>query len=199
MGEPPGKGLWNWLRQLIHGNFVEPLVNFRHPPWFDARGVALGLVVGFGIPVGGQIVTLGILRPFIRFNFIVAVAFTLVSNPFDMVPLYYGYYLLGSAVVGQAPAMGFERFSKLLNPIVDKDYFWEALSAFFQLSKDFLVRWSVAAALLAAVFGPIGYIVTYRVQQMRCKKMADELGVQYEKFLAELEIKSAKGQSEASS
>ena len=195
MGEPPGKGLWNSLRRVIHGNFLEPLVNSRHPPWFDARGVALGLVVGFGFPVGGQVVALGVLRAFVRFNFIVAVAFTLVSNPFDMVPLYYGYYLLGSAVVGQPPAMGFEGFSKLLNPIIDKDYFWEALSEFLQLGKDLLVRWSVAAAVISAVSGPIGYVVTYRVQKMRCKRTAENLGVQYEKFLAELENESAKGQT----
>jgi uncharacterized protein (DUF2062 family) len=197
MGEPPRRGLWNWLRQLIHETFVEPLVNSRHPPWFDARGVALGFIIGFGVPVGGQVITLGILRVFVRFNFIVALAFTLVSNPFDMVPLYYVYYLLGTAVVGQPLAVGFEGFSKLLSPIVDKDYFWESLSEFLRLGKDFLVRWCVAAAIISSVFGAIGYAVTYAVQKARCKRTAEKLGVQYEKFLAELETKSVKSRPEA--
>jgi len=193
MGESPGKMPRDWFRRTIYGNFVEPLVNSRHPPWFDARGVALGLVVGFAVPVGGQVVTLGILRSFVRFNFIVALAFTLVSNPLNMVPLYYGYYLLGSAVVGKPPAMGIEAFGKLLEPIIEQSYFWEALFAFLQLSKDLLIRWSVAAVIISVVSGVLGYAVTYRLQKMRCKRTAEKLGVQYEHFLAELEAKAPKG------
>jgi len=187
-----GQGLLGWFRGIVYGNFIEPLVNSRHPPWFDARGVAIGLVVGFGVPVGGHFVALAILRALIGFNFIVAFAFTWVCNPFNMILVYYGYYLLGSIIVDKPAAIGFEAFSKLLNPIMEKTYFWEGLSAFLKLGKDLLVRWSVAAAIISVISGVIGYLVTYRVQKLGCRRTADKLGVQYEKFLAELETKSAK-------
>lgn len=140
--------------------------------------------------MGGHFIALGILRALFRFNFIVAFAFTWVCNPFNMILVYYVYYLLGSMVVGQPAAMSFEAFSKLLNPIIEKSHFWEAFSEFLQLSKDLLVRWSVAALLVSLISGATGYTVTYRVQKMRCRRTAERLGVKYEKFLAELEAKS---------
>ncbi|MBI4966181.1 MAG: DUF2062 domain-containing protein [Desulfomonile tiedjei] len=193
MGEPSRKGLWGRFRRIIHGNFIEPLVNSRHPPWFDARGVAVGLVVGFGVPVGGHFVALAILRAIFGFNFIVAFAFTWVCNPFNMILVYYGYYLLGSVVVGKPAALGLEDFGNLLTPIIEMTYFWEALSAFLQLGKDLLVRWYVAAAMISVVSGVIGYVVTYRVQKLRCRRTAEKLGVKYEKFLEELESGPATG------
>jgi len=175
-----------WWRSF-YDTFLKPLVFSKYPPWYDARAVALGLVVGLAFPVGGQTVVLAALRVFIRFSFVVGWAFTLLSNPFNMIPLYYGYYLLGSLILGQRATMGFEVFSRHMGPIMERAYFWEALADFSQLGYEILIRWCVAAILLAAVFGPIGYIVTVKVQSARCRRAAERMGVVYANILQQME------------
>ena len=189
----PQPGFLPRLGQIIYDKLIRPLVSSRFPPWYDARGVALGLIIGFAIPVGGQILTLTLLRIAIRFNYLASLAFSLVSNPFNMIPLYYGYYLLGSLIVGRAPSMNFEVFERLMHPVMEKTYFWEALCAFAQLGCEILFRWVVAAVILALVFGFVGYLVTYRVQLKRCKRLAKELGIKYTRLLGEMEHGLRKG------
>jgi len=180
-------GLWARSRGMLRRNVLDPLVFSRHPPSFDATGVSVGFVVGFGVPIGGHVLSLGFLRLALRFNFILALAVSSVVNPFNIIPLYYGYYWLGSLVLGRPVAMNFEVFQKIMNPVLDKGYFWEVHAAFIQLGWEILVRWAVAAAILAVVSGTLGYVVTYRIQKKRCTKKAQMLGIQYEKYLEELE------------
>jgi uncharacterized protein len=168
-------------------NFVDPLVSSRNPPWFDARGVSLGLIVGFLIPVGLQIVTVAALRLLFRFHIPIALAFTLVSNPFNAAPLYYGYYYLGSLIIGKPASIQFDVFEKLLEPMMTQSYFWEVASAFAALGKDVLIRWLIAAVILAVVFGILGYVVTYKIQKERCRKAAERLGTEYEEYIRQLE------------
>jgi uncharacterized protein (DUF2062 family) len=136
--------------------------------------------------MGGHVLSLGLLRLALHFNFILALAVSTVVNPFTIIPLYYGYYWLGSLVLGRPVAMNFEVFQKIMNPVLDKGYFWEVHAAFIQLGWEILVRWAVAAAILAVVFGAIGYVITYRIQKKRCMKKAQVLGIQYEKYLEDL-------------
>jgi len=187
---PAQTGLWNRLRGLFSKYFVEPLVLSRNPPWFDARGVAVGFIVGFGTPIGSHCVATLLLRSVFRFNLIVALAFTWVCNPFNVIFLYYGYYFLGSIILGK-PSMDFEVFRQLLDPIAQKSYFWEVLQGFMQLGKDLLLRWTIAATVLAAISGTLGYVITYRVQTARCRLRASKMGVKYEMFLKEMEDRAA--------
>ncbi|HMK37224.1 MAG TPA: DUF2062 domain-containing protein [Desulfomonilaceae bacterium] len=181
------------LGKKMYGFFVEPLIGSKDPPWIDARGVAIGLIVGFGTPVGAHTAAVCLLRLAFRFNFIAALAFTWVCNPFNVAFLYYGYYHIGSTVLGRPAALDFHVFEKLILPIADKSHFWEALSEFTQLGEDLLLRWSVAAVLLAVIFGAIGYAVTYHIQKKRCKKAAKQMGIRYEKLVKLLETKSGTG------
>lgn len=115
-----------------------------------------------------------------RFNVIVAGAFTLVSNPFNMIPLYYGYYLLGSLVIGKPEQkLDFTSFEAIMNPIMNADYFWESLDAFMNLSRAFLVRWVIAAVILSVVFGFLGYAVAYSIQKRRVMSAATVMGRKY--------------------
>lgn len=184
-------GLWSKSRQWFHKLFLEPLLYSKSPPWYDARAVSLGLVTGFLVPIGGHLITLALLRTLCRFNYIIAFAFTFVSNPLDMVPLYYGYYHLGSFVLGKSVTLDYRIFEKIMHPIIDKDYFWEVFPAFMELGHEILTRWIVAAVILAMLFGTLGYLITFKVQKERCKKAADKLGQKYEKYLEELEIKTS--------
>jgi uncharacterized protein len=185
-----GQGWWITCRRLIYDSFLEPLIKSRHPPWFDARGVCIGLVVGFAVPVGGHTIAVALLRMLFKFNLVVAIAFTWVCNPFNMFFLYYGYYLLGSAVLGKSASMDFDLFRTLLHPVAAQAHFWETLSEFMKLGGEMLGRWCVGGVILAAVFGVVGYVVTHRIQRMRCRAAAQKMRVRYEHYLAELEKKT---------
>ena len=94
-------GIWEKWRTWVRKYFLEGFVGSMNPPWFDARGIAVGLAVGFGVPLGGQIVVLALLRTLFRFNSVVAFAFTWVNNPFSIIPLYYGYYYFGARLLNR--------------------------------------------------------------------------------------------------
>lgn len=180
------RGLIGRFRDLLYETFFKPLVVSRNPPSFDARAVSVGLVVGFMVPLGAHLVSLALLRILFRFNYVVAAGFTLVSNPFNIIPLYYGYYCLGSVLIGQPTALNFQAFEKLMNPVTDQNYFWEALPAFMELGSEILARWLAAALFLSLLFGVAGYLVTYKIQQKRCRKAARAMGLRYEEFLERL-------------
>ena len=174
--------------------FVEPFTSSRNPPWFDARGVAIGLVIGFGIPVGTQMMLLGLLRLLFRFNAIIAFAFTWVNNPVSIIPMYYGYYCLGSLLLGRQVIMSAEDFRTLMQPILHAEYFWRSVQAFVYLGWDIVVRWSIAALTVSATCGLIGYVVSYRLWMRRCRRKAQHLGITYEKLVSELEGSVERGQ-----
>ena len=71
----------SWLRK----RFLDPLIASANPPWFDSRGIAVGLFVGMGVPIGLHMLTLGLLRLIMRYNVVVAFAFTFVNNPITII------------------------------------------------------------------------------------------------------------------
>lgn len=188
-------GLWKRGRRFLYDRFLGPLIFSKHPPRFDATGVCIGLVVGLATPVGAHTVAVALLRLVLRFNFVVALAFTWVCNPFNVFFLYYGYYVLGSIVLGEPISMDFEVFRNLLHPVADKAYFWEAVAEFVQLGREMLVRWTVAAVLLGTVFGVLGYVITYRIQKNRCLKAAKKMRMAYDAYIEELERKTLGGET----
>lgn len=189
---PGGTGVLPGWRALFHKHFVAPLVGSRNPPWFDARGVAVGLFVGFGCPVGGQVISLVLFRMIFRFNSVVAFAFSWVSNPFSVLPMYYAYYYLGSLILHRPSIMSRQAFREVMAPIVHTEYFWESVHSFSSLGWDIMLRWWVSAVLLAVVSGVIGYVATYHFQRLRCRRKAAKLGISYEKLVEDLEARLAK-------
>lgn len=175
------------LRRLLGKFSMEPLSSSRNPPWFDARGVAVGLGVGFGVPLGAQMLVLGLLRALFRFNSIAAFAFTWVNNPLSVLPMYYGYYLFGSWALGRPTIMGLEDFQALMRPIFHASYFWESFGAFVYLGWDLVFRWSITAAMVGVLTGILGYVAALRVQKKRCRRRAEAMGLSYEVFAASLE------------
>ncbi len=205
IGEPPGRAEAGTDQArseqkrggLFYKHFVEPFVTSRNPPWFDARGVAVGLAVGFGMPVGAQVITVALLRVLFRFNSMLAVAFTLVSNPFNFVPMYYGYYRLGCFLLGRPSCITREAFQQMMAPLTNGGYFWESMQTFLGLSRQFLTAWLVAAVLLTVVSAVVGYVAAYYAQRARCRRRAEQVGISYEKLIESLEKTMGK-QAEAS-
>jgi uncharacterized protein len=167
--------------------FIEPFISSRNPPWFDARGVAVGLFVGLGIPVGTQMMMLGLLRLLFKFNTIIAFACTWVNNPITIIPMYYGYYCLGSLMLGRHGIMSAEEFQSIMSPILHAEYFWNSAQAFAYLGWDIVVRWFVAALTVSATCGLLGYVTGYRIWINRCRKKAKRLGMTYGELLSKLE------------
>jgi uncharacterized protein len=181
-------------RSKFRKHFIEPFISSRNPPWFDARGVAVGLFIGLGIPVGTQMMVLGLLRLLFRFNTIIAFACTWVNNPVSIIPMYYGYYCLGSLMLGKQIIMSAEDFQTLMRPMLYPEYFWHSAQAFVYLGWDIVVRWLVAALTVSVACGLIGYVTSYRLWKVRCGRKARQLGISYEELLSELEGSVKKGE-----
>lgn len=67
-------------------------------------GVAVGLFIAF-LPIPFQMVLAAIAAVFFRVNVALAVAMPLLSNPFTMVPIFWGAYLIGSWLTGCTVAL----------------------------------------------------------------------------------------------
>lgn len=160
------RSIWS----VIHQRIIEPFVLSQTPPWFDARGAALGLLVGMGFPLGIQWVSLGLLRLVFRFNMVLALALTWVNNPFTVAPMYYGYYLLGSTLIGSPADVTLETFTLLTAPVFEAENFSDSLSGLAETGVDILLRWAIGATVVGLSSGALGYIVTYYVQVHRHRK-----------------------------
>jgi uncharacterized protein len=183
----PGPKRNSGLRSLFRQYFMEPFVGSTNPPWFDARGIAVGLAVGFGAPIGIQTVLMGLLRTIFRYNIVIAFAFSWVNNPITMIPMYYGYYYVGSLILGRPVAVTGETFRHLMMPIVHASHFWDAIHLFISLGWDILLCWAITSLILAVTSAILGYVIGLRMQQAHCRRKAEEMGLTYDKLLARLE------------
>lgn len=85
-----------WLRPISHRLTHPEIWHFNRRN--VARGVALGLFVGFMLPIG-QIVVAALLAATARGNLLVAAAATLVTNPLTFPPIYVAAYRTGSLLL----------------------------------------------------------------------------------------------------
>jgi|UniRef100_A0A7C4ASK1 uncharacterized protein (DUF2062 family) len=171
---------------MLRKYFLDPLVSSNAPPWYDARGIAIGLFIGFSVPIGLQMIVLGLARALFPFNAVIAFAFTWVNNPLTVAPMYYGYYYLGSVILNKPPALSAADFKGLLDPILKTDFFWQTARQFAYLGWDFLLRWTVAALIVGVAVGCAGYWIGFYIQKEHCRRKAVALGMTYEKLLSDL-------------
>jgi len=165
----------NFLRNILigfKGFFVDPFVLSHNPPWFDARGVFVGLFIGTGIPLGAQTICLGLFRLVVRFNVILALVFTWVNNPLTVAPMYYGFYLIGSFVLNKPAVTDLQEFYLLITPVLQAKEILVAMRQFLALGSDIILSWFVGAFLTAIPLGFAGYFVTLRIQTSRAIKRA---------------------------
>jgi len=166
--------------------FLDPLFSSNAPPWYDARGIAIGLFIGFSVPIGVQMIVLGFLRALFKFNTVIAFAFTWVNNPLTVIPMYYGYYYIGSIILHKPVVLSAADFRGLIDPMLKSDFFWESTRQFAYLGWDFLQRWSAGAFLIGLSAAFAAYWVGLYIQKEHCRRRAIELGMTYEKLLEDL-------------
>ena len=92
-----GGALW----RLLYGKLVQPLLRINDSPHSLALGITMGVFIAFTPTVGVQITIVVLLGTLLRANRIAAVAMTWISNPVTMIPMYYGYYVLGLVLLGR--------------------------------------------------------------------------------------------------
>ncbi|MCG8377276.1 MAG: DUF2062 domain-containing protein, partial [Chlorobiales bacterium] len=98
------------IRNALYEHLVVPLVLSKDPPWFDARGAAVGFFIALGFPLGSHTVSMALLRLVFKFNLIIAYAFSWILNPCTIVPIYYGAYKLGGLILGRNEDVDVEGF-----------------------------------------------------------------------------------------
>ena len=167
MGSSKRPGSLFLIKRFIHERFITPIFLSKNPPWFNARGVGLGLAVGLLCPMGLQLPSVTLLRLGLKFNVVVALAFSFVSNPFTFVPLYYGYYLFGSLLLGRPASISEDHFAAMIASVGGGGYFMDSASGFLGLGREILARWLVSAVVFAGVFSVLGYVTTYWVEVKR--------------------------------
>ncbi|MDP3906540.1 DUF2062 domain-containing protein [Novosphingobium sp.] len=92
-----------WLRPVAHRLAHPEIWHFNRRN--VARGVALGLFVGFMLPIG-QIVVAALLAASARGNLLVAAMATLITNPVTFPPIYYAAYRTGLVLLSPVLAEG---------------------------------------------------------------------------------------------
>jgi uncharacterized protein (DUF2062 family) len=114
-----------------------------------AGGVAIGMLCGM-IPGPIQMICAALLALWLRLNLPVAVATTWYTNPFTIVPLYYGAYKLGALLSGDTSgASGYPDLAFSLDNI--GAWIPSLLAWIKALGKPFVVGLAVLGVSLAAV------------------------------------------------
>jgi len=132
-----------------------------------AKGVALGIFVGFLMPVGGQIVVAVPLSFLIRANKILSVMFTMLTNPYTVPFIYPFQCWLGGWLIGSP--LKFETVKAQFRGFFSEPS-WTAL---LDLGGDFVAPF-FAGGLAMAVAGaiPSYYFSLSLVRRRRARKAA---------------------------
>lgn len=164
------------VERLLRYRVLIPIKRSRHTPEHTARGVMVGVIWALTPTMGVQmaivLLTWLISRHLFRwdFNVIIGFAWTWISNPVTMIPIYYVFYVTGQFLLGRwDDLLGYESFQTLSQELRDAAFF-EAIRIYFST-----IVWGWGSAMVvgcipyAAVGGFLGYrwgvkfVVRYRV------------------------------------
>lgn len=165
------------LQALARHRLIVPLKRSPHPPEHSARGILIGLVWGLTPTVGIQIIGVSLTWLVARrlfgwnFSYLIAVAWTVVTNPLTLLPLYYVFYVTGELMVGGGGGLGgYQAFVGLWDRTFAPDTTWseEVATYFSVIVGDWGLRLFLGSIPYAALAAAIGYwwglrfVVRYR-------------------------------------
>ncbi|WP_020590344.1 DUF2062 domain-containing protein [Kiloniella laminariae] len=109
------------MLRLLYFRLVIPVLRSVDQPEIVARGVMMGLALGMTPTVGVQLYMVFVVWWVCRyvlhwqFSLIIAMAWSWLSNPLTMLPLYYLYYVTGRLLLLDFdPEQDFESFSRTI-------------------------------------------------------------------------------------
>ncbi len=116
------------LHRYLRLSFLVPLLRGRRRPELAARATAVGLFWAFtptfGLRMPLVFITWLIARHLLRtdFTLVIGLAWTWATNALVTLPLYFGFYLTGRALLGDvAGLMSFDTFRASWAPLVTGD------------------------------------------------------------------------------
>ncbi len=136
-------------------------------PEYIGRGVALGLFIGFFIPMCLQILVVIPLAFLLKAAKVPAVAFTFVSNHFSIIVIYPLQCYLGSYLIFR-PFRYAELETRLHQMIVERSW-----AAFRALGADVVLSFFAGGLLFGIPAAVVGYRITVRqVRRYRARRAA---------------------------
>ncbi len=161
-----------FTRKYVRSLFVKFV---RQPGSIDniSMAVAIGLFVGFAIPIGGQIPIVILLCIFFKLKKLIplGIVFTFITNPWTAPVLYPFFTYLGAILMGKKLTLKF--IDKSLRSLFSNP----SLEVLFQMSWEVLVPFLVGSLFLAVISGVIGYFAAYGVL-MRYRKKRETILVE---------------------
>ncbi|MBF0622403.1 MAG: DUF2062 domain-containing protein [Magnetococcales bacterium] len=147
---------WSFMR-LLYLRLIVPIRRYRNEPVPVARGVFWGLLLGMTPTVGIQMylifVVWWITRTLFNYNFnlIIAIAWSWLSNPLTMVPLYYMFYMTGIPI---AEGMG---WADNVPSLLEFDSFSVYFQAMLEIQGD--TWWQQTGNFLAEFWRSLGLMI----------------------------------------
>ena len=140
------------IKKLNYKKILSLFLKQNGSPFFNARGVAVGVFCGC-FPFFGFQTLLGLfLARVTKGNLFLAAIGTWISNPFTYVPLYFFNYKVGSSLLKDSPDIVFDR-SLMIEEL------WER-GSFFSLR--LILGSALVGLLLASISGVIVFLLYKR-------------------------------------
>lgn len=158
------------LLRLVYYRLIVPMKREKDQPHNIAYGVLIGLIIGFTPTVGFQmpliLIAWIIARKVFNFHFsiILAIAWSWLSNPATMIPLYFVYYQTGSLILnfGGEGGFTFSKFTELFKG-ADLDDIEGAVEFLSFLWDTIGLSIWVGCVPYAIILGLIGYYMSLAV------------------------------------
>lgn len=132
MGRTTHYGWWKRLWRLTYLRMVVPILRARNRPHHTARGVLIGVFVALTSTVGVQIALVSLFWVLFRFfnrrwdfNYLVAVAWTGLTNVVTVAPFYFAFVVTGWLMLGRWDDLeSYEQFTQELTASLEVDATW---------------------------------------------------------------------------
>ncbi len=141
------------IKNLNYKKILSLFLKQDGTPFFNAKGIAIGIFCGC-FPLFGFQTLLGLfLARVAKGNLLLAAIGTWISNPFTYVPLYFFNYKVGSFLLKNSPDIIFDKNNLTIGKL------WEQGGVF---SLRLILGSSLVGLLLAFIFGTIFFFLYKR-------------------------------------
>ncbi len=164
-----------WYRRLWHVciKTLRGVTRLEDTPYRIAMGCACGLF-SCVLPIFGQMVVSMVLARLFRANVVASIPWTWLSNPATSLPLWYGCYRVGAALLRE-DALKMAVLHNLVTHL-ERDGLTATLAAGGALLGQAVVPLLLGTVIIGLVFGALGYLaikpLVVRLQARRTAKAA---------------------------
>lgn len=151
--------MFHKIKKLSPKRLYFKIVHQEGTPESMARAAAIGLAVGFVLPVGLQTIVVIPLAFIFKANKMLSFLFTMITNPYTAFLIYPPQCYLGSLVM-MKPLKLADIEARLKTLTHDQSF-----DNMMSLGNDIIVPFFVGGAVLALLSAPIGYFACYGIVQ----------------------------------